>query len=88
MRTKRIEYEGTLYEIKDESLDKEIEKRTKNFIEDIFNGAGKEYIIPDLELLITQQIRIAITEFSLNEAYEIMIKKSKEKNYETFISMG
>lgn len=55
MRTKRIEYEGTLYEIKDESLDKEIEKRTRNFIEDIFNGIGKEYIIPGLELLITQQ---------------------------------
>lgn len=81
MRTKRIEYEGTLYEIKDESLDKEIEKKTRSFIEDIFNGAGKEYIIPDLELLITQQIKIAITDFCLKEAYEIMLKtKGGEEN--------
>ena len=81
MRTKRIEYEGTIYEIKDESLDKEIEKKTRSFIEDIFNGAGKEYIIPDLELLITQQIKIAITDFCLKEAYEIMLKtKGGEEN--------
>ena len=74
MRTKRIEYEGILYEIKDENLDKEIEKRTRNFIEDIFNGIGKEYIIPDLELLITQQMKIAISDFCFNEAYEDMLK--------------
>lgn len=74
MRTKRIEYEGTLYEIKDESLDKEIEKKTRSFIEDIFNGAGKEYIIPDLELLVTQQIKIVIADFCCKEAFEIMCK--------------
>jgi hypothetical protein len=81
MRTKRIEYEGTLYEIKDESLDKEIEKKTRSFIEDIFNGAGKEYIIPDLELLITQQIKIAVADFCCKEAFEIMCKtKGGEEN--------
>lgn len=79
MRTKRIEYEGTLYEIKDGSLDKEIEKKTRSFIEDIFNGAGKEYIIPDLELLVTQQIKIAISDFCLDEAYDIMLEKHKEE---------
>jgi hypothetical protein len=76
VRTKRIEYEGTLYEIKDENLDKEIEKRTRNFIEDIFNGVGKEYIIPDLELLITQQMKIAIADFCFKEAYEDMIEEA------------
>lgn len=81
MRTKRVEYEGTLYDIKDGNLDREIGKKVRNLVEDIFNGVGKEYIIPDLELLINQQLRISISDFCLDEAYDIMCKtKGDEEN--------
>ena len=76
MRTKRIEYE-TGYIVKDEKLEKEIMVAAKEFVKNILDNIGSEYIIPDLEPIIMMSVSIAISDRAIEEGYEIMMKNKE-----------
>lgn len=77
MRTKRIEYEIG-YIVKDEKLEKEIMVAAKEFVKNILDNIGSEYIIPDLEPLIMMNVSIAISDRAIEEGYEIMMKNKED----------
>lgn len=76
MRTKRIEYESG-YIVKDEKLEKEIMVAAKEFVNNILDNIGSEYIIPDLEPLIMMNVSIVISDRAIEEGYEIMMENKE-----------
>lgn len=77
MRTKRIEYESG-YIAKDEKLEKEIMVAAKEFVKNILDNIGSEYIIPDLEPIIMMNVSIAISDRAIEEGYENMMETNND----------
>jgi hypothetical protein len=71
MRTKRVEYDKGLFVINEE-LEAEITSKAKEFVNDIVNGIGKEYVIHDLEPIIVGNVIVAIADKVINE-YEMQM---------------
>lgn len=69
MRTKRVEYDKGLFAI-DEELEREITSKAKEFVNDILDGIGKEYVIHDLESIIVSTVISFITDKIIDE-YEM-----------------
>lgn len=70
MRTKRIEYENDTIMV-DKDLEKTIEEKSKDFVNDILSNVGKEYLIPDLEQVILRNIMFAIVNRQMFEFYDV-----------------
>ena len=92
MRTKRVEYEHGSISI-NEDLEKTIQKRADDFVTDILDGVGSEYLIPDLEPLIMSAVLYAITDKAIIETQESLMEEwekntgriNKDEEYETLM---
>ncbi len=71
MRTKRVEYDKGLF-IKDEALEKEIDLKAKEFVNDILDNVGKDYAIHDLEPIIVDTIISLIAGKAIDECAMLM----------------
>lgn len=61
------------------TLKKTIQERANDFVADILDGIGSEYLIPDLEPLIMGAVLSAITDKAVIETQESLMEEW-EKN--------
>lgn len=78
MRIKRIEYDKG-YFITDKNLEQTISDEACRFVDEIVDGVGKDYIMPDLQGLIMSIVQEKLIRRLLQEGYENMVEAAKEK---------
>jgi len=76
VRTKRVEYDRGCF-VKDEALEKEIDFKAREFVNDILDGVGKDYAIHDLEPIIVDTIIGLIAGRAIDEC-AILMKELEE----------
>jgi hypothetical protein len=76
MREKRFTWNGIFPTPETEVVEKHIQKKCNEFIEQLFTDEQcKDFIIPDLDGVISSNIRCAIAAYALKWQYEEDIKK-------------
>lgn len=73
---KRIEYD-VIGNILDENLMRIVSDKVKDLVTDICNDVGKDYLRPDLKMLIMDYVNRYICEIQINEGFEYIKDNAK-----------